>query len=246
MAIKVNLYVVTLLIFVLFNLVIISDAAKSSPKVLEGKSGDKTNKTEQNTTDDSIALLTKVMTTIKPTVEEIKETVKAMVPEEDKETTEKPELHDGKPPEKQNNEKNENSKEENDRKSGKPPNKNENKKEKEPNKVAPTPKPKPVEPPKQNSESVTEKPKVVQTSKNEDKPDSDEFNNTGTKSSHTFRTFFIFFIFVIGCYLCLHNRNKILGMIVEGRSSRRGRRSLSGVRYRPLTTDEAAMESGIY
>lgn len=35
-------------------------------------------------------------------------------------------------------------------------------------------------------------------------------------------------------------------MIVEGRGGRRGRRSVGGVRYRPLNTDESAIESGIY
>ncbi|KAE9554490.1 hypothetical protein FO519_002301 [Halicephalobus sp. NKZ332] len=123
-----------------------------------------------------------------------------------------------------------------------------------------TVKSKPVEP-SEAGEAVIQKPEtkeVPKTQKEKGKPrpvikklpdDSmeGEIETYQTKStSHTFQTLFILFLFIIGCYLCFHNRHKILGMVVEGRSGHRGRRSASGVRYRPLSTDEAAAESGIY
>lgn len=98
-----------------------------------------------------------------------------------------------------------------------------------------------VESPKQDSETVIEKPNVVVPPKSkgtpkplvhklpddreEDDPYSYQVHLIGiyfqvlilflqTKnSSHTFQTLFIFFLFVIGCYFCFHSRNKILGWL---------------------------------
>ena len=78
--------------------------------------------------------------------------------------------------------------------------------------------------------------------------------------SHPERIFLLVVLILVGCCLCFHNKNKILGLyfltlyasvfllsglIVEGRTARVHGRRATNVRYRRLNTDEASVEAGI-
>uniref|UniRef100_A0AC35F2X5 Uncharacterized protein n=1 Tax=Panagrolaimus sp. PS1159 TaxID=55785 RepID=A0AC35F2X5_9BILA len=65
--------------------------------------------------------------------------------------------------------------------------------------------------------------------------------------SHPGRILFLFIGFLILCYIIVHNKKRIMGLIIEGRGGRiNGRRGGANVRYRRLNNSEdAVVEGGI-
>uniref|UniRef100_A0A7E4W452 Flocculation protein FLO11-like n=1 Tax=Panagrellus redivivus TaxID=6233 RepID=A0A7E4W452_PANRE len=107
----------------------------------------------------------------------------------------------------------------------------------------PQPKPKapaPVPVASKPKEEQIQKPEVVNL------PIPEEINPAppAPASSHNL-TLLIVVVAVIGCYLCVHNKSKILGLIVEGRAGRGTSRRGGNARYRRLSTNDAEVESGL-